>query len=94
VLAVDTSEQATRLAASRAVEFIAQPLDLGRAKARVGVSIGIAGHQGDESAGMLLARADAALYRAKRAGKGCVMVADESIPYEGLGALDHGPRRS
>jgi diguanylate cyclase (GGDEF)-like protein len=92
VLAVDTPEQATRLAASRAVELIAQQLDVGSARVRVGVSIGVAGHHGDESAGMLLARADAALYRAKRAGKGCVVVADESIPYEGIGALDHGPR--
>jgi diguanylate cyclase (GGDEF)-like protein len=94
VLAVDTAEQATRVAATRAVEMIAQPLEMDGSRVRIGVSVGVAGHAGDESAGMLLARADAALYRAKRAGKGCVMVADDTAPYEGLHALEHGPRRS
>jgi diguanylate cyclase (GGDEF)-like protein len=94
VLAVDTSERDTKVAAMRAVELIAQPFDIGGVRVRVGASIGLAGHAGTETGGALLARADAALYRAKRAGKGCVVVADPNPPRNDLHALDHGPRRT
>jgi diguanylate cyclase (GGDEF)-like protein len=94
VLAVDTSERDTKVAARRAVELIAQPFDIGGISVRVGASIGLAGHAGAENGGTLLARADAALYRAKRAGKGCVVVADAQPPRTDVHALDHGPRRT
>jgi diguanylate cyclase (GGDEF)-like protein len=94
VLAVDTSERDTKVAATRAIELISQPFDIGGVRVRVGASIGLAGHAGSETGGALLARADAALYRAKRAGKGCVVVADANPPRNDLHALDHGPRRT
>lgn len=79
VIAIDTTEAATKLAAERAIAAVARPIDVGSGMVRGRISVGVAGWQGAEPAGRLLARADAALYVAKRAGKGRVVVADPEV---------------
>jgi diguanylate cyclase (GGDEF)-like protein/PAS domain S-box-containing protein len=56
--------------AQRLTWAIEQPLDLDGTIAEVGMSTGIALSRGHETPDALLARADAAMYQAKRAGKG------------------------
>jgi diguanylate cyclase (GGDEF)-like protein len=94
VLAVDTTQEAARAAAERAITTVAQPVAVGSASVRAQISVGVAERCGTESAGMMLARADAALYEAKRAGKACVVVAaDTPISESARRALDHGDLR-
>ena len=56
---------------------MAVPIDIDGAEARIGASIGglISDATGGEGAEALLAAADAALYAAKRAGRGCALLA-------------------
>ncbi len=80
ILAIDTTTETARLAAVRAIDAVAQPIVADGHRVLTGVSVGIAGRIDGESAGRLLARADAALYAAKRQGKGCVVVSENTDP--------------
>lgn len=65
------------LAAQRALEALAQPIQIGRAQCYIGASIGLAADgDGATSSYELLRQADAAMYRVKAAGKGGVLVYD------------------
>jgi diguanylate cyclase (GGDEF)-like protein/PAS domain S-box-containing protein len=59
--------------AQKVVAAIAAPFDVGDAKLHIGASVGVA--VGAENATELMARADAALYKAKGAGRGVVRLA-------------------
>lgn len=61
--------------ADRIIESLALPFDLVTSTACVGASIGIAIHDIGESPAELSARADAAMYSAKRSGRGAYCVA-------------------
>jgi diguanylate cyclase (GGDEF)-like protein len=69
-----TTEAAAVVVAERAVSLIAAPFDLAGKPASVSASIGVA-VRSDDSTGTdtLIAEADAAMYDAKRAGKGRVV---------------------
>ncbi len=63
--------------ANTIIAQIEQPIDLGHDHARIGASIGIAfSRPGADSPQALLARADAAMYSAKRGGRGQVRLAN------------------
>ncbi|MRW89604.1 PAS domain S-box protein [Duganella sp. FT80W] len=73
---VGSREEAAPLAA-KIVEAMRNPFDLGGALRHVTTSVGLAMHNGDdESATSLLARADSALYEAKRKGRDGYALAD------------------
>lgn len=63
--------------ARAAAGSIAEPVDTGRGRVNVGVTIGIAQREVSRTASELVAAADAALYRAKASGK----VLDSAIPH-------------
>jgi len=67
------SEQAEKCA-ERILNAIGLPIYINSYTAKVGVSIGLAIHEPhtDQSADMLMKRADSAMYEAKHAGKGCI----------------------
>jgi diguanylate cyclase (GGDEF)-like protein len=69
-----TTEAAALVVAERAVSLVAAPFDLAGKPASVSASIGVA-VRSDDSTGTdtLIAEADAAMYDAKRAGKGRVV---------------------
>ena len=69
-----TAEDGALLLADRAVRLIAAPFDLLGKSVSVSASIGVA-LRADDSTGTdtLIAEADAAMYEAKRAGKGRVV---------------------
>jgi diguanylate cyclase (GGDEF)-like protein len=69
-----TAEDGALIVAERAVRLIAAPFDLGGKSVSVGASIGMA-MRDDDSTGTdtLIAEADAAMYEAKRSGKGRVV---------------------
>jgi diguanylate cyclase (GGDEF)-like protein len=69
-----TTEAAALVVAERAVTLLAAPFDLAGKSASVSASIGVA-VRSDDSTGTdtLIAEADAAMYEAKRAGKGRVV---------------------
>jgi diguanylate cyclase (GGDEF)-like protein/PAS domain S-box-containing protein len=67
--AVGGEDEVSRIA-QRLTRAIVQPLDIEGSVVGVGMSTGIALSNGHESSQALLARADAAMYEAKRAGKG------------------------
>jgi diguanylate cyclase (GGDEF)-like protein len=62
--------------AERLVGVVAEPILVGDTTMVVGMSIGMAIADLVSTEGDLLARSDAALYRAKQAGRGQVVVAD------------------
>jgi len=69
--------------AERLIETVAQPIDVGEHHVEVGVSIGIAVARANSTAGTeLLDAADAALYEAKRAGKGTWRMAGGAVVLE------------
>ncbi len=70
VLAPDCGAAEAESLGAAVIAAVAQPYDLAGGAARVGVSIGIACAEAGFSAEDVLARADAALYRAKAGGKG------------------------
>lgn len=63
----------------RIVAAIEQPVEIAGASCRISVSIGVAisQHYPSPSLATMLADADVALYRAKRAGRGCTMIAGD-----------------
>lgn len=69
--------------AARITEALAQPVLLKRKTVHIGVSVGIAHLSADSAAveaGELLARADVAMYAAKRAGKGRYVIWQQDLP--------------
>jgi diguanylate cyclase (GGDEF)-like protein len=76
-----TAEDGALVVAERAVRLIAAPFDLAGKSVSVGASIGMA-MRADDSTGTdtLIAEADAAMYEAKRAGKGRVVRSRPPIP--------------
>lgn len=74
-------EEATSYA-QRLIHAIEQPMDVGEQRIAVGASIGILIHSGEDvghSAADLIHRADTAMYEAKRAGKGRVVIVEEPL---------------
>ena len=66
--------------AQRIVEAMSEPIELAHAQAMIGISIGVAASSGGDIAPeALLARADAAMYEAKHAGKGRVEAFDREL---------------
>jgi len=74
------TEDEALLVAERAANLLRAPFDLAGESANVGASIGVA-VRGDDSTGTdtLLAEADAAMYEAKRAGKGRVVASRRAV---------------
>lgn len=64
-----------RAVADRLVGRISRPIPYNGAECRVAASLGLVIGDGGDSAEGLLARADAALYAAKNAGRGCAVLA-------------------
>lgn len=78
VLAVDLDAQAVErmeTLARKCLEVMAEPLRVAGQACQVGLSIGIVIGGGDRSADQLLVAADAAMYRAKEAGRGRFVLA-------------------
>ncbi len=74
---VDTLDAADRsgTVAQRVLDALVEPLQIPGQEVAIGASVGIAlTEDGDTKADRLLADADAAMYQAKRAGKGCYRV--------------------
>jgi diguanylate cyclase (GGDEF)-like protein/PAS domain S-box-containing protein len=74
VLLPDTDATQARLVAEKLVELVSQPVEIGRQRPAVGLSVGVAsfpahGHSG----ALLLRRADSAMYVAKRGKLGCTV---------------------
>lgn len=76
VLIPGCGERAAAELGTRLVAAVSRPYALGASTVRVGVSIGIACAEAGLAPDELLARADAALYTAKAAGKGRCALAD------------------
>jgi diguanylate cyclase (GGDEF)-like protein/PAS domain S-box-containing protein len=71
---LDTAEQAGAVA-QRVLDALVEPLQLPGQEVAIGASVGIAlTDDGDTKADRLLSDADAAMYQAKREGKGCYRV--------------------
>ncbi|HTZ09737.1 MAG TPA: EAL domain-containing protein, partial [Acidimicrobiales bacterium] len=76
---LDATEQAGPIA-QRVLDALVRPLPLPEREVAIGASVGIAlTDRSDVDAGRLLADADAAMYRAKREGKGCYRVFEASM---------------
>jgi len=76
---LDTADQAGRVA-QRVLDALVVPLPLPDREVAIGASVGIAlTDQADTKADRLLADADAAMYRAKREGKGCYRVFEAAM---------------
>jgi len=69
--------------ASNIIAEIQRPIDIGGHHVHIGASVGIAFAHGEgDSPAALTRRADGAMYAAKRAGRGRVCLASESMPTE------------
>lgn len=78
-------EDEALLIAHRIIRALGAPYEVGGKEIRIGVSIGVALAPRDGLAlDGLIARADAALYRAKRDGRGVAMLSDEAEPPSSL----------
>ena len=76
---LDAAEQAGRVA-QRVLDALVRPFRLSGREVAIGASVGIAlTDQGDTKADRLVADADAAMYRAKRDGKGCYRVFEAAM---------------
>ncbi len=72
VVCEDADEPTMRLLAHRLADAVVEPLDVDGSRHDLTASIGIAVGDGDADPDALLAVADAAVYRAKSAGRGRV----------------------
>jgi diguanylate cyclase (GGDEF)-like protein/PAS domain S-box-containing protein len=80
VLVEEGGVEAARQIAERIRDAVREPFLVAGREIVLGASLGIAGARGgDESAGDLLRNADVAMYRAKHAGKGQVVVFEASM---------------
>ena len=79
--------------AQRIIQHLQVPLTIdGAGSVSLGASIGIAmGGYGKSTSDQLIARADAAMYRAKRSGGNMFVLADDAAESDGL-AKPHAPR--
>jgi len=76
---LDAADQAGRVA-QRVLDALVSPLSLPDREVAIGASVGIAlTNRSDTEADRLLADADAAMYRAKREGKGCYRVFEAAM---------------
>ncbi len=76
---LDEPDQAGRVA-QRVLDALVSPLPLPGREVAIGASVGIAiTNQTDSEADRLLADADAAMYRAKREGKGCYRIFEAAM---------------
>ena len=75
---LDAPDHAGRVA-QRTIDALAEPLQLPDRSIAIGASVGIALPDADGTAEQLLSNADAAMYRAKRDGKGCYRVFETSM---------------
>jgi len=76
VLLVQSDVKKAEALASKLVELISAPYQLHQVNVRVSASIGVAIYPGSaKSASALLTRADEAMYRAKKSGKACYVIA-------------------
>lgn len=75
---LDAPDQAHRVA-QRALDALVSPLQLPERDVAIGASIGIALADRADNGERLLSNADAAMYRAKREGKGCYRVFETSM---------------
>jgi chemotaxis family two-component system sensor kinase Cph1 len=72
VVCLDVHEEEASMIAQRAVDALREPIKVGDVIVEIGASAGIATEDGRPTAAQLLDAADAAMYRAKRAGRGRV----------------------
>ena len=73
------AQESSIMLARRIVEAVRQPIVLPEGGATVGASIGIAIYPaGQSSIERCIQKADAAMYKAKKAGKGCYALSDET----------------
>ena len=75
---LDAPDQA-RHVAQRVLDALAEPLALPDQTVAIGVSVGIALADRHTSASLLFSHADAAMYRAKREGKGCFRIFEPAM---------------
>jgi diguanylate cyclase len=79
VVIPDSSMHNAELRAERVLQALSElEIETGKGKIRITVSIGLASLSSGDTGGSWLARADAALYEAKGAGRNCVHVAREN----------------
>jgi diguanylate cyclase (GGDEF)-like protein len=69
-----TGDDIAGIAGQRLLDAMEEQYSVGDSRVRLGLSIGLATSRPGDTADVLLARADAALYDAKRAGGGCMRV--------------------
>ncbi|WP_019181802.1 bifunctional diguanylate cyclase/phosphodiesterase [Microbacterium yannicii] len=72
MVCVDVDKEGADRIATRAIEAVSEPIAVDGAQLRVTASAGVVAHTDSLSAAELLSAADAAMYRAKRAGRGRV----------------------
>jgi diguanylate cyclase (GGDEF)-like protein/PAS domain S-box-containing protein len=85
---LDTPDQA-RQVAQRVLDSLVVPIDLTDRNVAIGASVGIAvADRPDADANGLLGDADAAMYRAKRAGKGCFREFEASMHAAAVERMD------
>lgn len=72
-------ERGARVLAEKCIKAVSEPLVLGAAECRLGVSIGIAVCDGRCDPDSLLQAADKAMYDAKAGGRGCYVFAPDGI---------------
>ncbi|MNT00218.1 Diguanylate cyclase DosC [compost metagenome] len=81
VLVAASESQAEVIAESLRRQIAQSPISLPNGQTLgLTASIGVAGHDGHPDYERLMARADAAMYAAKRQGRNRVVVADEALP--------------
>jgi diguanylate cyclase len=79
VVIPDSSMHNAELRAERVLQSLSElEIETGKGKIHITVSIGLASLASGDTGGSWLARADAALYEAKGAGRNCVRVAREN----------------